>query len=362
MALMFDESTRGEVGFPVNWIPVGRDAQEGTSSLSMDYWRLSDKTGYVNVDVAPSIECAGMDWLDNGGIGIQIAPGVSDLVRIRHSLAPYVDSLHDIFDGAKLNAVHSFLGKTFPSGITPAIVQESMNKGAVTIAVLSVPYKAEGRKNLEQSRYALSEIRHIADATCIIPLDRLTEYLSGSVTLSMMKKTVHNVFNRCVRGILDLACYPGFYAPDSDEIVDFFKSAENVLFGYTNLIGNRERSIDAIRFALNHPMDPIRKFGEAEQILVSICEGTPNIDSDFYLSIKDICQNFLGAGIDIIVGSFESNLPKEEPWMAIYGRGIGEKRNDGFDFPEFRLDPEKAPPKLPAYYRKHYGQLTEKYH
>jgi hypothetical protein len=360
--LMFDESPGDESTYPVNWIPVGKDAWETASSLSMDYWKSADKTGYVGVELAQTADCAGMDWLPNGGVGLQIAPGMRDIVNLKHSLAPYVDSIHDVLEGAKINAIHSFLGKTFPSGITPAMVQESMNRGAVTVAVVSTPFGYEGRKHAEQSRYALNEIKEIADATCIIPLDNLAEYLKHCANLSMMKKSVYSVFNRCIRGILDLACYPGFYAPDGDEIVEFFKSAANVLFGYTPLVGDRETNADAIRFALQHPMDPILKFDEAEQLLVSVCEGEPNINPDFYKDIGTIVKTFLGTDVDVVVGSFESNFPMEEPWMGIYGRGIGEKRNDGFDFPEFRLEEEKAPPRLPAYYRRHYGQMTEKFH
>ncbi len=350
-------------GYPVNWISVGRDAARVAEMLPPGYWQRVRQTGYVEVQAAPDHVSEGLGWLPHGGASLAISPRINDMINTSRALIPHQDSLHSLLNNSKLNVILSFLGETFPSGITPGITRTSIDEGAVTVNIMSSPRQDEGRLHFNQSRHAKNEIQSVADAMCIIPLDLLSEYLAPHVFMSMMKKSVFTVFSRAMRGILDLMTNPGFRAPNAREITNFFRMADNILFSYAQLESNDDvQNINAVRFALKNPLDSSRKFDEAEQILVSVCTGSEPRSADFFLKIGKVCRDIIGSNVDIILGCFDSQLPQEEPWIAIYGRGVRDKRNDGFDFPELRQDTEKAAPRLPAYYRRHFGQVKGRFH
>ncbi|MBN1552972.1 hypothetical protein JW979_15970 [bacterium] len=360
--LMMEEANQVRSDYEVNWLAVGNEAVKASSAFSTEYWGNVPRTGFLGVARASQPDEDGFNWLANGYASLQLVPEASDVVNTSRALIPYKDSVHEVLINTKLNAVMAFLGDSFPSGVAPGIVQASMDAGAVTIAVVSQPREDEGRKHFTHAKYAFNEIKPSADAMCVLPLDMLCRYLSSSVVISMIEKAIYTVFANAVRGILDLSEYGGFGSPNKEEIIQFFKLADNVLFGYAKLDGDAKHNAEAIRTALKNPFDRVRKFDEAEQILVSVCMGTQNIDMDFYLEIGRICKSVLGSSADVIVGSFESKLAIEDPWVAIYGRGLKDRRNDGFDYPDARIDPEKAAPKLPAYYRQHFKQTTGRFH
>jgi cell division GTPase FtsZ len=360
--LLMDDPGRTGAGYSVNWISVGQEAVNAASSLTTNYWKTANATGYVGIHESQEPGMDGLDWLPTGGAALTIDAKFQDMVNARRALTPYTDSLHSLLEGANLNVLLSFLGEAFPSGIIPGIAQASMDEGAVTVAVMSTPRQDEGRKHYLQSKYAKNEIRSMVDATCIIPLDLLCNYLAPYMVMSMIEKSVHTVFSRAMRGIIDLTLYPGFRSPCRDEIMAFFKLADNLLFGYAQLDNNVTSNIEAVRFALKNPLDPNRRFDEAEQVLVSVCLGTQAFDVEFYQNLGRICRDVIGSNVDVIIGCFQSQLQHEESWLAIYGRGLRDKRNDGFDFPDARQDPEKSAPPLPAYYRRHFGHVSGRFH
>ncbi len=357
--LRLDEPSRlGDI-FPVNWISVGDEAAQATSILPMEYWNAPPQTGFLGVFLSEN-EHDGLDWENDFAASLYIdgsfRSGLGDYISAQKAFNPYKDSVQSVLSGAKLNTVFSCLGRAFPSGITPSMARASKEEGAVTIGVMSIPHRDEGRKHFLQSRYAVDETRSNVDALCLMPLDVIYQHLSSTGILENLGNSVNLLFTRVMRGIVDLASRPGFRSPDIEEIVSFFRGAGDVLIGYSEIAREPGGTFNAIRRAMEHPIDSMRRFEGAEQILVSICPGEAGIEPDAYFKIGHFCREFLGHDTDVIIGNFKSNISGENPWIAIYGRHIHERRQDGFDFPVSDPPPEKAPPGLPAYYRTFFSR------
>ena len=361
--LMIDENTNLGSNYPINIITVGSEAERSLELLPADYWKNTQDTGYIGVNLTKSGSMdGGIDILPHGGASLNIARQVNDVISAQNAVAPYVQTVNELLENTRLNLVLSFLGDAFPSGVSPAIAAASTNQGAITVAVMALPRKSEGRKHHLYAQYTQNELKSAVDAKCFIPLDILCDYLAPHVMVTMLEESVQQVFSRAVRGIVDLASCPGFRSPSKDEIEDFFRFAGKILFSYTPLNGSLENNVTSIRKALKNPIDLSRRFEDAEEVLVSVCLGNGKIDMDLFLNLDNICQEVLGRDINILVGNFKSKVHHEEPWISFYGRGIRDKANDGFDFVEHRKESESTAPALPAYYRKFFGRMNGRYH
>ncbi len=341
----------------VNLIVVGKDAEEAIQMIPQDYWEMSNKPGYLGI----SQSAFGKDGIDSSNYRTQLYIGghtgpQRDFISAQSALTPYFDSVRHILYNTHLNIIFSYLGEAFPSGITPSVARASAKEGAVTIAILPLPHKDEGKIHSQQSKMALGDTRKDVDAVCLLPLEVLYDHFSDSVNFSDLGAAVSRMTTRIIRGIVDLATNPGFRSPGSEEILSFFRGAGDILLGYAELDHSPESSLTGISNALRNPLDTVRQFEGSEKVLISVCQGNPSLDVDSFLKIGKYSRDLLGNDTDITIGNFKPNIPNEKPWIAIYAKDFLERRKDRFDFPISELPPEKAPPRLPAYYIHHHGR------
>lgn len=356
--LLMDDTEVTSAVHPVNWISIGDDAFQATSCLPKEYWEHGKKAGFLGVDRAEN-GYEGLDFLPGGNAALYLpVPTRSyDTIFAENALFQYTNQLTDLLEGTRLNALLSFLGKSFPSGVTPGLARLSQQQGAVTVAVVSLPHPDEGRKHVLQSEFALKETQSNVDATCSLSLESMCDDQSPGLSVTELEFRIYSLFNRAMRGIVDLTTFPGFRAPQIDDVVSFFRGAGEILYGYSSIKPGAKGALDAITHALRNPYDDRRSFEGADEVLVSVCLGSEGLDQNCYRSIGRYCRNLLGSSTEVRVGCFQSVLTSEEPWVAVYGRGAREVRLSGFEYPLSQPPhPAKAPARLPAYYRKFYGQ------
>jgi|GEM_PF-3644199 len=356
--LFMDETEVVSAVHPVNWISVGDDAFQATTCLPKEYWDQADKAGFLGIDRAES-GYEGLDVLPGGNAALYLpVPSRNyDTILAENALSQYINQLTDLLEGTRLNALLAFLGKSFPSGITPSLARLSQQQGAVTVAVVSLPHPDEGRKHVLQSEFALKETQSNVDATCTLSLETMCDDQPQGISMTELENRIYILFNRAMRGIVDLTTFPGFRAPLVDDVVGFFRGAGEILYGHSTIKQGSKGTLEAITHALRNPYDDRRSFEGADEVLVSVCLGSEELEQTCYRSIGRYCRNLLGNSTEVRVGCFRSVLATEEPWIAVYGRGAREVRLSGFEYPLSQPPhPAKSPARLPAYYRKFYGQ------
>lgn len=282
--------------------------------------------------------------------------GPRDLIEVKNALSHYLETLQDMIYSAEVNIIVSSLGDAFSAGVTPEIAQLSSRTGAVTIGVLTLPHPDEGNKYLQHSRFALEYTRSHLDAMIILPMESIYKVVAPSTMTQHIGEKISLMISRIARGVVDGMKSSGFHdIRRSDDIAAFFHGAGELLISYQEIDHVPNGPYHAIHRCLQEPFHALRRFEGAQKLFVSVCYGESGLPVEEYLRIGQFCRNELGHETDILVRPFSSSVRGETPFIVVFGRDIIERRSDGFDFPYAEVPPEKAPSRLPAYYRKYYG-------
>ena len=102
------------------------------------------------------------------GLGAGADPNVG-----RQAALEDTEKLIEALDGADMVFVTTGLGGGTGTGAAPVIASLASELGALTIAVVTKPFKFEGRKRQLQAERGLEELRDCVDTVITIPNERL---------------------------------------------------------------------------------------------------------------------------------------------------------------------------------------------
>src|SRR6266404_2087633 len=102
------------------------------------------------------------------GLGAGADPNVG-----RHAALEDTEKIIQALDGADMIFVTTGLGGGTGTGAAPVIASLASELGALTIAVVTKPFKFEGKKRLLQAEHGLDALRECVDTIITIPNERL---------------------------------------------------------------------------------------------------------------------------------------------------------------------------------------------
>ena len=79
--------------------------------------------------------------------------------------------------GADMVFVTCGLGGGTGTGAAPVVAEIAQSQGALTVAIVTKPFKFEGRKRMEQAEVGLEELKKHVDTIIVIPNDRLRDMI-----------------------------------------------------------------------------------------------------------------------------------------------------------------------------------------
>lgn len=324
------------------------------------YWDASSGIGVFTLNTG-SLEESGLSILNENHIEIRLSTGSEedgsrDLISIKNALKRYHESLLEMTYHSRVNIIIAALGESLSAGITPEIAVISGQSRAITIGILVLPHPDDGNRAIQFSRFALENIRPHLDAMILLPMENLFSILASSTTTSHIGEKISTMISRITRGVVDGMNSSGFHDVQRyEDLLSFFNGAGELLISYREIERTPNGTFDAIDRCIHEPFHELRRFEGAQKVFISVCNGEAGLPMEDYLRIGQFCRNNLGNTTNTIIKPFHSTIRGEAPFLVVFGRDITERRSDGFDFPYAEIPEQKAPSRLPAYYRKYYG-------
>ena len=134
------------------------------------------------------------------GLGAGADPNVG-----RQAALEDTDKLIEALDGADMVFVTTGLGGGTGTGAAPVIASLASELGALTIAVVTKPFRFEGKKRQTQAERGLEELRDCVDTVITIPNERLLATIAAH---DVAQRRVHHRRRRAAAGD------PGDLGPD----------------------------------------------------------------------------------------------------------------------------------------------------
>ena len=201
------------------------------------------------------------------GLGAGANPEVG-----RRAVMESKKELEKLLQGADMVFVTAGMGGGTGTGAAPAIAEIARALGALTIGVVTRPFKFEGRKRAANAASGIEFMKKAVDTLIVIPNDRLLEIVDKRTPMVEAFREADNVLRQGVQGISDLIALPGMINLDFADVKTIMSNQGTALMGI-GVAKGKDRAVEAARAAISSPLLETSITG-AQGVLMNITGGS----------------------------------------------------------------------------------------
>lgn len=182
-----------------------------------------------------------------GGLGAGADPSVGE-----ESARENKDKIKEPLKGADMVFITCGLGGGTGTGSAPVIAKVAKKIGALTVGVVTLPFKMEGMQREENARRGLEKLESVVDTLIVIPNDKLLEIVPD-VSLNTAFKIADEILVNAVKGVTELVTKPGLVNLDFADIKAVMGEGGLAMIGMGQS-DTESRSKEAVQKALTNPL------------------------------------------------------------------------------------------------------------
>jgi cell division protein FtsZ len=201
------------------------------------------------------------------GLGAGADPNVG-----RQAALEDTEKLIEALDGADMVFVTTGLGGGTGTGAAPVIASLASELGALTIAVVTKPFKFEGRKRQLQAERGLEELRECVDTVITIPNERLLATIARTTSLNDAFTSADDVLRQAIQGISDLILVPGLINLDFADVKTIMAGMGLAIMG-TGMAEGEGRAMAAANGAISSPLLEDASVRGARGVIINVTGG-----------------------------------------------------------------------------------------
>ncbi len=211
------------------------------------------------------------------------------------------EKILDALSGADLVFVTTCLGGGTGTGAAPVIASLANQLGALTVAVVTKPFKFEGRKRSLQAEAGMNELADAVDTMITIPNERLLSTVDRSTSISAAFETADDVLRQAIQGISDLILVPGLINLDFADIKTIMTRMGIAIMG-TGVASGENRARMAATAAVSSPLLEEASVEGARGVIINVTGG-PDLRLSEVSEASEIVYNAAHEDANIIFGA-----------------------------------------------------------
>ena len=201
------------------------------------------------------------------GLGAGADPNIG-----RQAALEDTDTIIQALSGADMIFVTTGLGGGTGTGAAPVIASLGSELGALTIAVVTKPFKFEGRKRHLQAEAGLEALRECVDTVITIPNERLLSIIDRKTTLTEAFTLADDVLRQAIQGISDLILVPGLINLDFADVKTIMSGMGVAMMG-TGMAEGDGRAMHAAQKAISSPLLEDSSVHGARGVIINVTGG-----------------------------------------------------------------------------------------
>ncbi len=201
------------------------------------------------------------------GLGAGADPNIG-----RQAALEDTDNLIQSLSGADMIFVTTGLGGGTGTGAAPVIASLASELGALTIAVVTKPFRFEGKKRAIQAEAGLESLRECVDTVITIPNERLLSIIDRRTTLNEAFVMADDVLRQAIQGISDLILVPGLINLDFADVKTIMSGMGVAMMG-TGSAEGENRAMQAAQKAIASPLLEDSSVNGARGVIINITGG-----------------------------------------------------------------------------------------
>jgi len=250
------------------------------------------------------------------GLGAGADPNVG-----RQAALEDTDKIIQALDGADMIFVTTGLGGGTGTGAAPVIASLASELGALTVAVVTKPFKFEGKKRQIQAERGLEALRDCVDTIITIPNERLLTIIDRTTTMTDAFATADDVLRQAIQGISDLILVPGLINLDFADVKTIMAGMGLAMMG-TGVAEGADRAMEAARRAISSPLLEGASVNGARGVIINVTGG-PDLSLVEVSEASSIVQEAADEDANIIFGAVIDPALNGKVKITVIATGFG---------------------------------------
>jgi cell division protein FtsZ len=235
-----------------------------------------------------------------------------------------IENIEDVkkvlMENTKMVFITAGMGGGTGTGGAPVIAQAARELGILTVGIVTIPFRNEGRRRIKQAVEGIAAMQEHVDSLLVINNERIRE-MYGDSKISDAFAKADNILTTAAKGIAEIITVPGYINVDFADVETVMRNSGVSLMG-TGVASGPNRAVIAVEEALNSPLLNNNDILGARNILLNITSGVEEITMDEIGDITDFVQEKAGNSADLIWGNGVDETLEDKISVTIIATGF----------------------------------------
>jgi cell division protein FtsZ len=294
-------------------------------------------------------------------IGVALAGGLgagADPSKGREAAKEDRERIAEAVRGADMIFLTTGLGGGTGTGASPVVAEEAKKQGALTVAIVTLPFSFEGPERMENALRGLNELEQHVDTLIVVPNDRVAALCQNN-NMPMLNafKQADEVLDNGVRAISELITVTGLINVDFADVRTIMQKKGRALMGIGVAEGD-DRAVRAAEEAIVCPLLEQSTIHGARGVIVNVKGGCDIGMREMEQAVRTV-KNAAHPDANIIFGAVVDDNERAELQVTVIAAGFEaatEERIANFiagreqqqyqrpvSVPDIRTEPEPEP-------------------
>lgn len=229
------------------------------------------------------------------------------------------EDIESALEGADMVFITAGMGGGTGTGAAPVVAKIAKESGALTIGVVTKPFKFEGPVRWRQAEEGVRKLREQVDALIVIPNDKLLQVVERMTSMLEAFKIADDVLRQGVQGIADLITVPGLINLDFADVRTIMMSSGSAMMGMGRASGD-DRATVAAKQAISSPLLEETIHG-ATGVILNIT-GSDNLSLHEVHAAAEVIYGAVDPDANILFGSVIDEKLENEVLITVIATGF----------------------------------------
>lgn len=230
------------------------------------------------------------------------------------------DVIADALRGADMVFITAGMGGGTGTGAAPVVAEVARELGALTVGIVTKPFKFEGRKRMDQAEDGIRDLEKYVDSLIVIPNERLKLLGDKSLSVKDAFSKANDVLWQGVKSISDTIKVPGYINLDFADIKSVMKDAGRAHMGIGRGRG-ADCAAEATKQAITSPLLETAIDGASGVIINVTCSSDMSLD--MIEQAGSLISDASHPDANIIFGSVFDEDMGDEMLITVIATGFG---------------------------------------
>src|SRR5258705_4341990 len=230
------------------------------------------------------------------------------------------DRIAETIEGADMLFITAGMGGGTGTGAAPVIADIAKSLGILTVAVVTRPFKFEGKRQRVASA-GIEELKKKVDSLIIIPNDKLMQVLGDDVSVLDAYASANDVLHGAVSGIAEVINNPGLVNVDFADVRTVMGEVGMAMMGSAMAEG-ADRARQAAEAAVRSPLLEDVNLAGARGVLVNVTASS-GLRMREYQEVMTTIKEFTADDALVIVGTVIDDAMDDRLRVTMIATGLG---------------------------------------